>query len=189
MKAITLAAVVAALLCATAGAARTPVTVPAFDSIGLEGGGRVTVRHGTTQSVTLVRGSLDMTRFTVARDGKLEIRACERSCSNYDLEVEIVSPVLEGIGIEGGGEIRAAGAFPERDALAIGIRGGGEIDVRAIPAATIAAGISGGGSILVHARDRLAAGIDGGGEIRYLGNPTVTSGINGGGSVSPLRTR
>ncbi len=189
MKAITLAAALAALLCGTAGAARTPVAVPAFDSIGLQGGGRVTVRHGATQSVTLVRGSLDLTRFTVDRDGKLEIHACVRSCRDYDLEVEIVTPVLEGVGIEGGGHIRAEGAFPERDALALGIRGGGEIDMRAIHAATIAAGIHGGGSILAFARDRLAAGIDGGGEIRYLGNPAVTSGINGGGSVSPINGR
>lgn len=189
MKTLILAAAFAAFLCATAGAARAPVAVPAFDSIGLQGGGRVIVRHGETQSVTLVRGSLDMTRFAVASDGKLEIRACVRSCRDYDLEVEIVTPVLEGVGIEGGGSIRAEGAFPERDALALGIRGGGEIDVRAIHAATIAAGIDGGGSILTFARDRLAAGIDGGGEIRYLGNPTVTSGINGGGSVSPIERR
>jgi hypothetical protein len=189
MKTLTLAAAFAALSCATAAAARTPVAVPAFDSIGLEGGGRVTVRHGATQSLTLVRGSLDMTRFTVARDGKLEIDACVRTCRNYDLEVEIVTPVLEGVGIEGGGSIRAEGAFPEADTLALGISGGGEIDMRAIHAATIAAGIDGGGSILAFARDRLAAGIDGGGEIRYLGNPTVTSGINGGGSVSPIEAR
>ena len=189
MKAFFLAAALAALATAGAGAARTPVAVAAFDSLELQGGGRVTIRHGATQSVTLVRGNLETTRFTVRRDGKLEIDACVRNCPDYELEVEIVTPVLEGVGIEGGGSIRAEGAFPDRDALALGISGGGEIDMRAIRAASVAAGINGGGSILAHARDRLVAGIDGGGEIRYLGEPTVTSGIDGGGSIRPIEAR
>ena len=57
MKAIVLAAAAAVLAGATPGAARTPVAVAAFDSLELQGGGRVTVRHGAAQSVTLVRGN------------------------------------------------------------------------------------------------------------------------------------
>ena len=61
---------------AAPAAARTPVAAAAFDLLELQGGGRVTVRNGATQSVTLVRGNLETTRFTVRRDGKLEIDAC-----------------------------------------------------------------------------------------------------------------
>lgn len=186
MRPLPIAAALAALLAAAPGAARTPVAVPVFDSISLERGGRVTVRHGTQQSVTLVRGDLDTTRFTVDGDGKLEILACVRRCSNYRLEVEIVTPELDGVGVEGGGEIRAEGVFPARDVLALGVRGGGEIDMLAIEAGTVAAGVQGGGTILAHARERLTAGIDGGGAIRYRGNPTVTSGVNGGGAVTRI---
>ena len=186
VRPIPIAAALAALLAAAPAAARTPVAVPAFDSISLEAGGRVTVRHGAQQSVTLVRGDLDMTRFTVDQDGKLEILACLRSCPGYRLEVEIVTPELAGVRVEGGGEIRAEGAFPTRDVLALGIRGGGEIDMLAIEADTVAAGVQGGGTILAHARDRLTAGVDGGGAIRYRGDPRVTSGINGGGVVARI---
>ena len=186
MRAFPIAAALAALLAAGPGAARTPVAVPAFDSISLEAGGRVTVRHGAQQSVTLIRGDLDTTRFSVDRDGKLEILACVRRCPDYRLEIEIVTPDLDGVGVEGGGEIRAEGAFPAREVLALGVSGGGEIDMLAIEADTVAAGIRGGGTILAHARERLTAGVDGGGAIRYRGNPTVTSGINGGGAVTRI---
>ena len=157
-----------ALVAAAPGAASTPVSVPVFDSINLKGGGHVVVRHGGAQSVTLVSGNLETTRFKVTHDGTLEVDACVRSCNDYRLEVEIVTPGLEGVGVEGGGEIRADGAFPQRDSLAIGIEGGGEIDMIAISAGAVAAGIEGGGTI------------------RYRGDPTVTSGIEGGGSVSRI---
>ena len=115
MKTLPLIAIGLATLCAAVpGGARTPVSVAAFDSINLEGGGHVLVRHGPRQSVTLVNGNLETTRFSVRSDGTLEIRACVRSCRNYRLEVEIVTPELEGVGVEGGGEIRAEGAFPDR---------------------------------------------------------------------------
>lgn len=186
MRAISLFLAIAAAAAAAPGAAQTRVDVPAFDSVNLSGGGEVVIRHGERQSVTLTSGNLDMTRFRVDRNGKLEIDACVRSCRNYRLRVEIVTPRLDGVGIEGGGEIRAEGAFPERDTLAIGIDGGGEIDMTAIPAETVAAGINGGGLILAHAERTLAAGINGGGEVRYRGRPKVTSAIDGGGSVDPI---
>jgi hypothetical protein len=176
----------AALAAAAPAAAQTRVEVPAFDSVNLRGGGEVVVRHGDRQSVTMIRGDLETSRFRVDSDGELEILACVRSCRNYDLRVEIVTPRLDAVGIDGGGEIRAEGAFPESDTLAIGIDGGGEIDMAAIPAETVAAGINGGGLIVTHAERRLAAGISGGGAVRYRGDPQVTSAINGGGTVSPV---
>jgi hypothetical protein len=175
------------LLAAAPAAAQIPVDVPAFDSIGLRGGGRVVVRHGPQQSVTLVRGDLETTRFTVRHDGKLEIDACVRSCRDYDLLVEIVTPELDGVGIEGGGAIRAEGAFPRGGELALGVDGGGTIDMIAVEASSVAAGIDGGGTILAYARDRLVAGINGGGAIRYRGDPSVTAAIDGGGTVNALR--
>lgn len=172
----------AGLFAATPAAAQGPVAVPSFDSIQLEGGGHVTVRHGPTQRVTLVRGTTEMTRFTVER-GRLEIDACVRSCRDYDLEVEIVTPDIEGLAIQGGGAIRVEGAFPVRDALAVAVMGGGSIDARRIVASDVAAAISGGGMIRTHARDHLAASINGGGVIRYAGEPERSISINGGGNV------
>ena len=173
---------IAALIAVSPAAAQGPVSVPGFDSLELLGGGRVTIRHGATQRVTLVRGNLEMTRFTVER-GKLEIDACVRSCRDYDLEVEIVTPDIDAIAIRGGGEILAEGGFPQRGDLAVAIAGGGEIDVRDIAANYVAASITGGGEIRTHARDNLAASIIGGGTVRYVGDPERSIAINGGGNV------
>jgi hypothetical protein len=185
MKAIIV--VLGLLLAAAPGAAQTPVSVSRFDSVELRGGGRLTVRHGPAQSVTLVRGDPEMTRFTVGGDGTLEIRACVRSCSGYRLEVEVVTPELEGIAIRGGGSVRAEGAFPDRSRLALAISGGGEIDATAIPAGNVAASVEGGGTILTRARNSLTAAVEGGGEVRYRGDPAVTAAIDGGGTVQPMR--
>ena len=189
MKALCLTAAVAALVAAAPAAAQTPVAVGAFDSIELQGGGRVIVRHGPAQRVTLMRGDLETTRFTVNRDGKLEIDACVRTCRNYRLEVEIVTPALDALAIKGGGEMRTEGAFPRSNALALAVEGGGEIDATSFESAHVAAAIDGGGSIRTAARDTLAAAIDGGGEVRFRGDPRVSSVINGGGMVRPVGGR
>ena len=168
-------------------AAQTPVQVPAFDSVELRGGGTVTIRHGARQSVRLVSGDAETSRFEVDGEGRLTITACRSSCRDYQLRVEIVTPDIEGLAIRGGGSIRTEGDFPYRSALAAAVRGGGNLDATAIEAGTVSVGIQGGGSIRTHARDRLVAGIQGGGSVRYLGDPQVTSGIEGGGSVSPMR--
>lgn len=184
MKPIGMAAA-AVLLALAPAAAQTPVSVPTFDSLELRGGGRVTVRHGPQQHVTLVRGDPTITRFAVDGEGRLRIDACIRTCRDYDLRVEIVTPELEAVAIQGGGSIRADGRFPDRGALAIVVTGGGTIDMSAVAAAEVAAAVRGGGSITTRARDSLAASINGGGSVRYLGDPSVTSAINGGGSVAP----
>jgi hypothetical protein len=184
MKRLLAALALAAL--ASAAPAATPVDVAHFDSLALRGGGHVVVRHGTQQSVTLVSGDLATSRFTVDRDGSLRIDACVRSCSGYRLEVEIVTPELDAIGVESGGAVRAEGAFPDRHALNLAVDGGGEIDATAMRADTVSAGISGGGAILTHVRAQLNAGINGGGSVRYRGDPAVNTGINGGGSVDRL---
>lgn len=169
----------------TAGA-QTPIDLPRFDSLELRGGGKVTIRHGERQSVTIVSGDPETSRFTVDDQGRLTILACRSVCRDHRLVVAIVTPAAEGVGIRDGGTIRADGGFPFQDVLAAGVIDGGTIDVAAIEAGTVTAGIQGGGSIRVNARDRLVAGIQDGGSIRYLGHPAVTSGVNGGGSVAPI---
>ena len=172
---------------AVPAAAQTPVPVSAFDSIELRGGGTLTVRHGDRQQVNLISGSPEMTRFSVDGDGQLTIDACRRSCRDYRLRVEIVTPDIDALAIHGGGSIRTEGAFPRSGSLAVAIDGGGVIDAEAIESGNVAASINGGGTIRTHARSSLAASINGGGSIRYLGDPHVTTSIHGGGSVSPTR--
>ena len=181
MRHIMLAGLVALTLGMPA-AAQTPVTVDRFDEIALEGGGSVVVRQGDRQQVNLIRGSTEMTEFRV-RDGRLTIDACRRSCSDYELEVEIVVPRVTALSIEGGGSIRADGGFGDPGALAASIQGGGLIDLRQIAASNVTASVNGGGMIRAHARNALTASVNGGGMITYRGDPAVTSAINGGGLV------
>ena len=174
--------VIAAIAATAPAAAQGPVAVPRFDSVELQGGGHVVVRHGAVQRVTLIRGSREMTRFSVER-GQLEIDACVRSCRDYDLRVEIVTPDIDALAIRGGGVIRVEGSFPRQSELAVAVTGGGAIDTRQIETAEVAAAISGGGLIRTHARDNLAVSINGGGTVRYVGEPERSVAINGGGNV------
>ena len=162
------------------------VPVPAFKTVELRGGGDVVLVPGPSQRVTLLEGSTAFTRFQVDRTGKLRIDSCSARCpQQYRLRIEIRTPRVPGVGVNGGGSIRAANGFAPQSDLAAGVSGGGRIDLRAIEAGSVAAGVNGGGLILVRPRSALAAGISGGGEVRYWGNPQVTSAINGGGSVRP----
>jgi hypothetical protein len=180
--------IIAITAAATPAASAEIVAVPAFQSVQLRGGGEVVVRHGPAQRVSLVQGSSGVSRFTVEeRDGgRLVIDACQNRCPrNYKLRVEIVTPTLAGLAINGGGRMTAIGAFPQQRSLALAIRGGGVIDARPVRAGAVSTAINGGGLISTHAVQTLAAAINGGGSVRYWGDPRKTVNINGGGAVAP----
>jgi Putative auto-transporter adhesin, head GIN domain len=184
MTRITLA--LAASLLASSAFAGTPVQVGHFDQIELRGGGHVVVKHGAGQSVTLIKGSADITGFHIRDGSKLVIDACDHNCpsGNYDLEIEIVTPALAGAAIDGGGHIQAESGFPQQREFAAAVDGGGHIDMSALGADQVEAAIDGGGHIEVSAIRALHAAVDGGGSIVYHGDPQVTQAIDGGGSVS-----
>src|ERR1700739_2773087 len=121
MTRITLA--IAASLLAAPALAATPVQVGHFNQVELNGGGHVTIRHGAQQSVTLVKGSTDITKFRIKDGDKLVIDACPHDCpmGRYDLEVEIVTPDITAAAIDGGGHIVAENGFPARDRLAAAV--------------------------------------------------------------------
>jgi hypothetical protein len=182
-----------------AAAFAQPVPLPAFDSVQLRGGGEVVVRHGPVQRVTFLEGSAAVTRVEVKaaqehRSGKtsfrssgknLMISACERRCPpDYKLKIEIVTPKLAALAVDGGGSIRTSGAFPQQGAIGLAVSGGGVIDARQLPAASVGAAIRGGGLINTHAVQSLGASINGGGAIRYWGDPSVGSQVNGGGAIT-----
>jgi hypothetical protein len=164
------------------------VPVASFRSVELRGGGDVVLVPGSTQRVTILEGSSAFTQFRVDSDGKLRIDVCNERCPRtYRLRVEIQAPHVPPVGVHGGGSIHAASGFGRQDNIAAGVSGGGKIDLGAVEAATAAAGVNGGGVIVVRASSTLAAGVTGGGEVRYFGHPVVTSGINGGGTVRPAQ--
>jgi Putative auto-transporter adhesin, head GIN domain len=170
----------------TVAMAQTAVPLAPFDNIELRGGGRVILRHGAEQRVTILKGSTQYTTFTVRGSRKLEIDACNSDCpANYDLEIEIVTPQIAAVAVSGGGAIESASGFPAQKSITAAVDGGGRIDMRAVDAESGTAAIDGGGKIEIRASGRLTAAVNGGGSIRYVGDPKVTTAIDGGGSVQP----
>lgn len=165
--------------------AATVVPIEPFRGVELRGGGHVVLRHGDVQRVTLVTGSTQFTRFHIKDSHVLAIDACSQNCPHrYDLQVEITTPRIDSVAIEGGGKIESDPGFGKEQQLASAVDGGGEIDIRSIPSDAAEAAINGGGIIKLTATGHLEAAVDGGGDIRYWGDPRVTSAVNGGGSVS-----
>jgi hypothetical protein len=172
----------AALLALPAMAA-TDVPLAPFKSVGLQGGGDVVLKHGDVQRVTLLKGSTAFTTFKV-QGNSLNIEACNNNCpSHYDLQIEIVSPAVDSVAIEGGGTIKAEGSFPATGELSAAVSGGGDIDVRGISAGRVNAAVNGGGGIRTTATQALNAAVSGGGDITYWGNPEVRQAVSGGGAV------
>jgi len=163
------------------------ISVPAFRSVQLRGGGEVTLRPGPVQRVTVVEGSAQITHFRVDRDGQLRIDVCDGNCPRqYRLRVEIQSPQAPDVAIAGGGLIHASSGFAAPSHLSTAIMGGGKIDMLAVQASSVNAAIHGGGLISVRPRSNLSAAVNGGGEVRYSGNPRVSSAVNGGGAVQRI---
>jgi hypothetical protein len=166
------------------------VALPRFEGIELRGGGSVVVRQGAVQRVTLVEGSTAQTRVRVEPRGRnglarLVVDACRDQCPrDYRLRIEIVTPDVSAVAVNGGGRIDVARGFSPRRHVSAAVNGGGQIDLRALPARDVAAAVNGGGHLQVTASGSLAAAINGGGAILYWGDPQVSSSIRGGGAVT-----
>ena len=131
------------------------VTVSPFRSVELRGGGDVTIVPGPVQRVTIINGTTQFTSFTADGRGKLRIDACNERCPrNYNLRIQIETPRVPDVAIQGGGTIGAERGFSPQDHLAAAISGGGTIDLRAVDAFEVAAAVNGGGSIAVRPRAR-----------------------------------
>lgn len=175
-----------ALVASVPAFAAEVVSVPHFDAVGLRGGGSVVIVPGATQRVTILEGSSQFTRIYVQHGGSLEIDACNRNCpQHYRLRVEVQTPRVPTLAVDGGGDMSVAAGFPSERELTLAVNGGGKIDTRAVNASDVTAAVNGGGDLFVRAAARLTGAVRGGGTVRYWGNPDVTSAVDGGGSIRP----
>jgi hypothetical protein len=178
--------------------AQTVVPVARFQSIELVGGGRAIVRHGPAHRVTILEGNAQISDIRVrgreerrvgrnsliSSDDRLVIVACRNSCPDrYKLVVEIQTPDVEALAVRGGGQIDVKEGFRRGSNLAVAVSGGGQIDARSLSAASFAAAVSGGGSLMVGPSSSLSAAVNGGGTIRYWGDPQLSTAVRGGGTV------
>ena len=163
------------------------VPVPQFRSVELRGGGAVTIVPGSSQRVTILEGTSQITSMRVDHGGKLEIDTCRSGqCPNaYRLRVEIQSVRVPDLAVNGGGLISTSAGFAPQSQLSAAVNGGGKIDARSIEATNVSAAVNGGGELMVRPRGALSAAVNGGGRVRYWGTPSVSSAIRGGGSVGP----
>ena len=161
------------------------VPVPYFKAVDVRGGGHVTIVPGA-ERVTILQGSSRFTHIYVDQHATLKIDTCNADCPHfYRLEVQVQSPHVPVLAVDGGGAINVASGFAPERHLVAAVSGGGVIDTRAVNVADVTAAVNGGGQLLVRAANALTGAVRGGGAVRYWGNPEVTSAIEGGGSISP----
>lgn len=166
-------------------AAQTIVSVTPFRAIELHDGGHVTLRHGATQTVTLLKGSTDCAQFTVADGGWLVIDKYKAGCPRkYELEIEIITPDIAEILVADGGRIQIRGSFPRQAEIKTVVRNGGTIDIRTMVADKIIASVDEGGRIFVTPRIVLSASVAGGGQIIYWGDARIESSVRHGGAIT-----
>jgi hypothetical protein len=155
-----------------------------FNSIELDSGGKIFLRHGTAQRVTLLKGSRDYTSIVVSDRGQLVIEKCKVKCpKGYALEIEIVTSTIDAISVSNGGVIRSD-SFPRQESISLAVSHGGVIDVRPLPVNSVSAAVEQGGRILVKPQTAMAASVNQGGEIMYWGNAKVVSSVSNGGAVT-----
>ena len=164
--------------------AQTVVPVAPFGSVELHDGVEVILRHGPTQSVTLLKGSLDYTSIRIA-DAVLIIDTCKNRCPRgYKLEIEIVTPNIVGILVSDGGTLQSLGDFPRQPEIGVTVRQGGTIDIRSMGGDNVTASVEQGGRIFTMPQTTLFASVVYGGEINYWGEARVESSVRDGGAVT-----
>ena len=165
--------------------AQKVVPLTPFSSVELHDGGRAILHHGPTQRVTLLKGSLDYTRVTIADGGRLVIDSCKSECPRgYDLEIEIVTPDIARISVADGGTIQSSGSFPRQAEITVAVNDGGTIDIRSMAVDSVTASVYSGGRIFTKPHAAMFASVADGGIITYWGDARVSKSIKGGGVVT-----
>jgi hypothetical protein len=163
---------------------QTAIPVAPFSSVELRNGGRVFLRYGPTQRVTMLKGSPDCTRVAVA-DGRLVIdRVGGRCPDRHELEIEIVTADITSVSVAQGGRISSHGSFPHQAELVATVYSGGAIDIRSMAVDRLTASVEQGGRIFAKPRIALSATVANGGAITYWGDPRVEQSVRHGGVVT-----
>lgn len=139
------------------GGVRYELTLPAIESVGVEGSGDVEADFSGVSEVDIdVRGSGDVTGTALAADGVT-------------------------VSVAGSGDIRLTG---ESDDLSVAISGSGDFLGRGLETESTTITIAGSGDAEVFASDTLDASIAGSGSVRFTGGARVTAEVAGSGDVS-----
>lgn len=160
------------------------IPLASFNSIELHNGVKAVLHFGTPQRVTLLKGSPDVTQIGVTGE-RLVIDKCRDKCPRgYELQVEIVTPLVTAISVDNGSWLESRGNFPLHTALSLAVAHGGTLDARAISSNSITAAVNQGGRILARPQVTMTAAVSNGGVITYWGEAQVISSTQHGGVVN-----
>ena len=177
--------------------------VAAFDSVELAGSNNVVIRVGEKQSVVVRADDNLLDRVTTeVQSGKLVIGNLPGSFTTKSpMSVAVSVPTLDALTLTGSGNIVVDGIEAENltvtlpgsgtltgsgtaTRLDVTVSGSGTVQFTRLVANDVRAVVSGSGSILVTATERLDASVSGSGAVLYTGNPQdVTKRVTGTGAI------
>jgi putative autotransporter adhesin-like protein len=158
--------------------------LPPFTAVDLAGAKNVIVHVGRRQSVIVHADNNLLRRVTTrVRAGRLVIGTTPGNLrARTPMFVAVSLPVLDGLKLEGAGNITATGTATKLD---VTLSGAGNMFLSQLGARDAKAALSGDGSITLTATRSLAATLSGRGTVFYGGDPPyVTRTITGSGVIS-----
>jgi hypothetical protein len=173
-----------------------------FDEIVLFGSGEVVVDVNGTESLTITAEDNILPLLTTeVQNDRLELGTRSSISPTVAIVYTISAAALNGVSIEGSGDITATGIDTDSfDAeisgsgrigvagttrvLAVNISGSGRYDGENLVASIATVNVSGSGDAVVNVAEDLDAEVSGSGNVEYLGDPTLMSSISGSGDIS-----
>jgi hypothetical protein len=176
--------------------------VSGFDEIVLLGSGDVVVSVTGTESLMIEAEDNIMPLLTTeVRGGRLELGSKSSFSATQGITYTITAAALQGVEINGSGDVAATGIDAELFAvtingsgdveasgmsreLEIGINGSGNYNGEDLVASLGNVDVSGSGFAVVQVTDDLTVSVSGSGAVEYIGDPTLDQSVSGSGDVS-----
>lgn len=174
-----------------------------FTGVNLAGANVVTIRVGGTRSVTVTgeRSVVPLVTTTV-RSGELVISNRERFTTHAPLHVDVRTPTLSSVTVDGSGRLTVDGVRAPHFVVDLGgsgvvratgrtedlraeLGGVGDVELGQLLAGHARAVVSGSGRLTINVARSLEASLSGTGSIVYRGSPTnVSSRVTGSGTIT-----
>ena len=174
-----------------------------FTGVNLAGANVVNIRVGGPRSVKVTgeRRAVSLVTTTV-RSGELVISSRERFTTHVPLHVDVVTPTLSSVSVDGSGRLTVDGvrgphfvvdlggsgvvrATGRTEDLRAELGGVGDVELGQLVAVHARAVVSGSGRLTINVARSLEASLSGAGSIVYRGNPTnVSSRVTGSGTIT-----
>jgi hypothetical protein len=178
-------------------------TVDAFTKVDCGGSLHCDVTHGDKIAVEVTADDNILPLVvTEVKNGELQahLKDVVSATTKNTIEVKIVMPKLDGLAMNGSGQLTASDvpsssldvkvngsgavvAKGKADKLSATVNGSGSIDASAAEAANVSATINGSGNAKLNATTTLNATVNGSGSIAYTGAAKVEQAVHGSGSI------